>query len=91
MALIPSVIQNLDSRGAFIGIVSLAIMLGWPYLKATKIGKIPAPLVVLIFAVPAQLFMNFASDAPAYALVKIGNLVENINVNIDFGGFAHPP
>ncbi|HMU02691.1 MAG TPA: SulP family inorganic anion transporter, partial [Saprospiraceae bacterium] len=29
---LPTVIANLDPRGAMIGLVSLAIMLGWPYL-----------------------------------------------------------
>ena len=44
---LPTIVANLDPRGALIGIISLAIMLGWPYLKNSVIGKIPAPLMVL--------------------------------------------
>ena len=47
---------------------------------------IPAPLVVLLFAIPCELFMDFAHTEPPYALVKIGNLVDNINWNVDFSG-----
>lgn len=87
---LPTVIANLDPRGAMIGVVSLAIMLGWPYLKKSFIGKIPAPLMVLIIAVPAELMMDFSHTEPAYALVHIGNLVENLHLNVDFGGFSMP-
>ncbi|MBK8624206.1 MAG: SulP family inorganic anion transporter [Saprospiraceae bacterium] len=87
---LPIVIANLDPRGAMIGLVSLAIMLGWPYLKNSLIGKIPAPLMVLIIAVPAELMMDFSHTGAAYALVHIGNLVENLHLNVDFGGFNMP-
>lgn len=87
---LPTVIANLDPIGAMIGALSLAIMLGWPYLKNSIIGKIPAPLMVLIIAVPAELMMDFSHTEPDYALVHIGNLVENLHLNVDFGGFSMP-
>ncbi|HMT54123.1 MAG TPA: SulP family inorganic anion transporter [Saprospiraceae bacterium] len=87
---LPTIVANLDPRGAMIGIISLAIMLGWPYLKNSVIGKIPAPLMVLIIAVPAELIMDFSHTEPSYALVHIGNLVENLHLNVDFGGFNMP-
>ncbi|MBK9733643.1 MAG: SulP family inorganic anion transporter [Saprospiraceae bacterium] len=90
IASLPQIIANFDPRGTLIGLVSLGIMLGWPYLKKFSIGKLPAPLIVLIFAIPAQLFMSFTTTAPAYSLVKIGNLIENIHVNVSFEGLAHP-
>lgn len=86
----PSILGNMDARGAMIGIASFAIMMGWPYLKKTPLGKVPAPLVVLLLAIPAQLMMDFKGTEPPYSLVKIGNLAENLKVNVDFGGFAHP-
>lgn len=88
IASIPTFIANLDPKATAIGVVCLIIMLGWPMIKNPIIKKIPAPLVVLIVAIPAELAMDFQTTEPAYALVHIGNLLENIKVNVDFGGFA---
>ncbi|MBK8668145.1 MAG: SulP family inorganic anion transporter [Saprospiraceae bacterium] len=90
LASLPTVFANLDPRGALIGVISLMIMLGWPYLKSYSISKIPAPLMVLLIAVPAELLMDFSHTEPSYALVHIGNLIENLHMNINFGGFATP-
>jgi MFS superfamily sulfate permease-like transporter len=89
IAFIPTMFANLDPRATFIGVVSLVIMLGWPYLKQFKISKIPAPLVVILFSVPAEIFMNFQATEPPYTLVHIGSLIENIHLNVQFGGMAH--
>lgn len=85
---IPNFIMNLDAKATLIGLVSLAIMLGWPYITNKIIKKIPAPLVVLLFAIPVELFMDFKHTEPPYALVKIGSLVQNLNINVSFAGFA---
>ncbi|WP_305952133.1 SulP family inorganic anion transporter [Emticicia oligotrophica] len=84
---IPQFIMHLDPKATIIGAISLAIMLGWPFIKG-PLKKVPAPLVVLIIAIPAELIMDFQHTEPAYALVHIGNLLENIKVNVDFGGVA---
>lgn len=88
LASIPNFIAHLDPKATLIGVVSLAIMLGWPYIKNKNIKMIPAPLVVLIIAIPAELIMDFQHTEPAYALVHIGNLLENIKINVDFSGIA---
>ncbi|RYX99403.1 SulP family inorganic anion transporter, partial [bacterium] len=88
LANIPNFIANLDPRATMIGVVSLAIMLGWPHIKNKTIKKIPAPLVVLLLAIPAELLMNFQTTEPAYALVHIGNLMENVKINVDFSGIS---
>ncbi len=85
---IPKFIMNLDAKASIIGIVSLAIMMGWPYIKNKTIKMIPAPLVVLLFAIPCELFMDFAHTKPPYALVKIGSLVDNLNINASFAGIS---
>ncbi len=90
LANIPNYVLHMDVQAAIIGLVSLAIMLGWPYLKSGFIKKIPAPLVVLIIAIPAELILDFQHTEPSYALVHIGNLLENIHLNISMAGFAHP-
>lgn len=90
LANLPLIFSNLDLRGTMIGVASLVIMMGWPYLKSLSIGKIPAPLVVLLIAVPAELFMDFQTTEPPYALVHVGNLMENLHLNVNFGGWEQP-
>jgi MFS superfamily sulfate permease-like transporter len=85
---IPMFLANFDPRATLIGFYSLAIMLGWPYLKDFKLGKIPAPLMVLLVAIPSELAMDFAHTEPPYALLHIGNLVENVKYNADFSGIS---
>lgn len=85
---IPKFIANLDPKATLIGVISLSIMLGWPFIKNKYIKKVPAPLVVLMIAIPAELVMDFQHTEPAYALVHIGNLLENVKINVDFSGIA---
>ncbi len=87
LASIPEFIMHLDPKATFIGVISLVIMLGWPFIKG-PLKKVPAPLVVLLIAIPAELMMDFQTTEPAYALVHIGNLLENVKINVDFAGFA---
>lgn len=84
---IPYYIAHLDPRATGIGIVSLAIMLFWPKVKG-PLKKLPAPLLVLLIAIPAELIMDFSHTEPDYALVKIGNLAEALEVSISFAGLA---
>jgi MFS superfamily sulfate permease-like transporter len=90
MAAIPSFVKVLDPKATLIGVISLWIMMEWGNLKVAALKKIPAPLVVLLFAIPAQLFFQFEETEPGYSLVKIGNLMESVRFNIDFAGFEHP-
>ncbi len=85
---IPNFITDLDPKTTFIGVISLLIMLGWSKIKNKTVEMIPAPLVVLLFAIPAELLMRFKATEPVYALVKIGNLVDNINLNASFAGIS---
>jgi MFS superfamily sulfate permease-like transporter len=85
---IPTFFANLDPRASLIGIGALVIMMGWPCIKNPMIKKIPAPLVVLLIAIPLELMMDFQHTEPAYALLHIGNFVENVKYNVDFGGIA---
>ncbi len=87
LAEIPHYIMTMDPKATLVGLVSLSIMLVWPFINH-PIKKIPAPLAVLLFAVPAELMLDFQHTEPPYALVHIGNLLENIKTNISFDGFA---
>jgi MFS superfamily sulfate permease-like transporter len=89
MAEIPHYIANLDPKATLIGVVSFAIMMIWPTLKSVNLKKIPAPLVVLLIAIPAELIMDFQHTEPAYALVHVGNFLASIKWNVDFSGIAN--
>jgi MFS superfamily sulfate permease-like transporter len=86
LANIPNFIMHLDPRATPIGIISLLIMLFWQKWNIPFLRMIPAPLVVLFIAIPAELLMNFQTTEPAYALVHIGNLLESVKWNVDFSG-----
>jgi MFS superfamily sulfate permease-like transporter len=83
---IPMFIANLDPRASLIGVVSLIIMLGWPLVKHKGLSKIPSPLLVLIFAIPAGMYMNFSTTEPEYTLVKVGSLIDSLAINANFTG-----
>jgi MFS superfamily sulfate permease-like transporter len=85
---IPNFLRHLDPKASLIGVLSLWIMMGWANAKIPYLSKIPAPLVVLMIAIPAELMMDFQHTEPAYALVHIGNLAESVRWNVDFGGMA---
>jgi len=86
---IPGFIAHLDPKATLVGVISLWIMLGWNKITHPIVKKIPAPLVVLLFAIPAELIWDFQHTEPTYALVHIGNLTENIKYNVDFSGVSH--
>lgn len=88
LASIPEFFANLDPQVSIIGGISLAIMLGWQLVKNKKLKQIPAPLLVLIFAIPTGIYMNLATDAPS-ALVKVGSLIDSVGYNADFSGVSH--
>jgi MFS superfamily sulfate permease-like transporter len=87
-AAIPSFFANLDPQVSIIGGVSLAIMLGWGFVKHPFLKQIPAPLLVLIFAIPASLMMNLCESAPDYTLVKVGKIIDQVGINATMEGFS---
>ncbi len=86
LSLIPSFFHHLDPKASLIGVISLWIMMSWNQSKIPYLSKIPAPLVVLLIAVPAELMLDFQHTEPAYALVHIGSLIDNIHINVSFDG-----
>jgi MFS superfamily sulfate permease-like transporter len=86
LASVPLFISNLDIRATGVGVVSFFIMMFWGSLKVDFLKKIPAPLIVLLVAIPAELAMDFNKTEPAYSLVHVGSLIESIRINVDFSG-----
>ncbi len=81
---IPMFLKNMDIAATIIGLISLLIMLAWPSIKNAKIKSIPAPLVVLLIAIPAELILDFQHTEPVYSLVHIGDFLSNVHWNISF-------
>jgi MFS superfamily sulfate permease-like transporter len=86
ITLLPSFFQHLDPKASLIGFISLLIMLCWNQVNIPYFSKIPAPLVVLFIAIPAEIMLDFNHTEPTYALVHIGNLVDSVHLNISFDG-----
>lgn len=87
---IPLFLSKYDAKATLIGVVSLGILYVWPYLQH-PIRKIPAPLVVLAFAVPAELMLNFQSTAPSYALLQIGDVWGQFDWQVSWAGWHREP
>lgn len=85
---IPQFLANWDPKATLIGVVSFLIMMLWQYNPISFLKKLPAPLIVLLIAIPAELIMDFQHTEPPYALVHIGNLLENIKLNVSFDGIS---
>lgn len=82
--MIPHSIMNADPRVTLVGIISLLIIFGMPFLKYPLIKKIPPPMVVLMVTIPMALIMDFQHTEPAFDLVKIGDFWGTVGINADF-------
>lgn len=81
---IPASIMHADFRVALVGTVSLAIIFGMPFLKIPGLKKVPAPMLVLLVAVPMALLMDFRHTEPVFDMVTIGSFWANVGLNVDF-------
>jgi MFS superfamily sulfate permease-like transporter len=78
---IPRFVMAAHLHLAIVGILSLVIMFSLPFIKINFLKKVPAPIIVLIMAIPLGLYWHFKHD---YSLVKIGDFRFNISLNADF-------
>lgn len=62
LAQIPDSLINSTPEIATIGLTSFAVLLGWPLLKKTKLGKIPAPIIVLLLGMAMAQFFGIQHD-----------------------------
>ena len=86
--MIPHSFANADPRVAIVGVTSLVIIFGMPFLKGKIFKSIPAPMVVLVVTIPMAMFMDFRHTEPAFDLVSIGNFWENIKFNANFSAIG---
>lgn len=83
---IPYSLYPLDPKATLIGIISLWVMTSWHNNPVPILKLIPAPLVVIMIAVPAQLLMDFQHSERAYALVDIDNVSDITKINVPSDG-----
>ena len=62
IAKIPSFIANMNPVIGLIGIVSLIVMFGFPFIKSPGLKVVPAPMVVLLITVPLGLYFEIGSE-----------------------------
>lgn len=83
-AMIPDSIRHEDPRVTMLGIISLIIIFGLPFIKSKLIRKIPAPMYVLAVTIPLAWIMDFEHTEPAFDMVKIGDFWSVVGWNADF-------
>jgi MFS superfamily sulfate permease-like transporter len=62
IAKIPSFIANMNPVIGLIGIISLIVMFGFPFIKHPSLKVVPAPMVVLLITVPLGLYFEIGSE-----------------------------
>ncbi|MEP6736200.1 MAG: SulP family inorganic anion transporter [Chryseolinea sp.] len=85
---IPHSFMTADPRVALVGIISLIIIFGMPFLKGKVFKAIPAPMLVLVVTIPMAIIMDFRHTEPAFDLVSIGNFWGNIGFNASFAAIG---
>jgi MFS superfamily sulfate permease-like transporter len=93
LAEIPKEIMHLNPEIAAIGAISLAILFLLPMIKNPAIRKVPAPIVVLLVAVPLALYFNL-SNPHSYSVLGHDYTVDSsflVNVPMNLlSGLAYP-
>jgi len=88
LAMIPESIMHENAHIAEIGIACLLILIGMSFVKHQKIKKIPAPLVVLLVAIPLGFVLHIKTEGAIsnFSLVKIGSIFESFTNGAEMKG-----
>lgn len=62
LAGIPGYVMDMNPVIALIGGISLVIMFGFPFIKNPKLKLIPAPMLVLLVAVPTGMYFDIGTE-----------------------------
>jgi MFS superfamily sulfate permease-like transporter len=84
LAEIPNFIRQARMEPAILGVVSLMIMFLYPVIQKGWLKKVPAPIWVLLVAVPTSVFLQFPEKLPAYILVHIGDFWGDFGFHFNF-------
>lgn len=81
---IPKTLGHFNTNVAIIGLLSLIIVFGWPRIKQSFLKKIPAPVIVLLIAIPLA---KLLPPGPKQLVHFEKNLLDTLAVNESFEGF----
>lgn len=92
---IPDSLINATPEIATIGLVSFVTLLIWPLLKQTKLGKVPAPLIVLLLGMGLAQFFGVEHDHFHFWQEKIHEHLISppflVDVPLDFTQYFYLP
>ena len=84
LAKIPRFIAEMNPVVGLIGIISLIIMFTYPFIKNPRLRVIPAPMIVLLVAVPLGMYLKVGTEF----LVSVPANLFNALTFPDFSGIA---
>lgn len=82
---IPETFGGLNVNASIVGGLSLIIILLWPRIRNKWLNKIPAPIAVLMIAIPAAKWLSIDNK---YFIHFEHNLAETLAWDVDFRGLA---
>lgn len=68
---VPNSIMNPTFEIAVIGLSGLGILIVWPFLKHSKLGKIPAPIMVLLVGMGLGQFFGLQYEHPHFTQANV--------------------
>lgn len=81
---LPTLIQDYQPHISSIGLLSLLILIAYPYVKISFVRALPASVWVLLGAIPLSITWDLKSNDLSYDLVHIGNFWDSITIRPRF-------
>lgn len=84
--MIPSSFAHENAHLLEIGLACLAILIIFSFVQKKHLKSIPAPLIVLLVAIPAGIILDIRHETgiEKFADVKVGSIMDKIGFNVDF-------
>ncbi|MBT6345507.1 MAG: SulP family inorganic anion transporter, partial [Nitrospina sp.] len=82
LAGIPSFLINMNPKAGFVGIMALIIVVGYGYIKNSKLKVIPAPMLMLLIIVPLGTVMGIGIEGSYTFNNQIYDLGQKFLVNV---------
>jgi len=84
LSMTPEFVGSANLQLGILGLISAVIMFAHPLLPKGWVKTVPAPMWVLLIAIPVSFLMNFSQSQPGYALVTIGDFWGQFGFHFDF-------
>ena len=93
---IPQSIAHLTPNIAIIGLICLAVLFGWPYIKSNFFKKIPPALIALVLAIPLGIYFQLTPELKDLAgkdlkpLVHVESILDHLGIQVSFSAATDP-